>query len=99
MNAAREWVIPADDLEATRPLSNDERMAGWASKYFLAGHHRRPRNTSALTPTAIKAESPGFDDSHRDAAHGSENAATFDTGDGAGIQGLPPPDFSNRSTI
>jgi len=55
-------------------------------------------NTSALTPTAVEAESSGFDDSPPCAAHGSADAATFDTGDGAGIQGLPPPDFSNRST-
>jgi len=54
-------------------------------------------NTSALTPTAVKAESPGFGDSHRAPRTGSENAATFDTGDGAGIQGLPSSDFFDPS--
>ena len=28
--------------ESIRPLSNDERRACWAAKYFCAGLHRRP---------------------------------------------------------
>ena len=54
-------------------------------------------NTSALTPTAVKAASPGFDDSTPCAAHGSADAATFEPGDGAGIQGLPSSDFFDPS--
>jgi len=30
-----------------RPLSNDERMAQWAARYFSAGLHRNPENSSA----------------------------------------------------
>ena len=34
----------AYEYESIRPLSNDERRAEWASKYFAAGHHRTPRS-------------------------------------------------------
>lgn len=30
------------DIESCRTPSNDERMATWAAKYFLRGHHRNP---------------------------------------------------------
>lgn len=33
-------VIPARTLDAIRPPSNDERMAAWASRYFMGGYHR-----------------------------------------------------------
>ena len=35
-------LMHARSMEAIRPLSNDDRLAHWASKYFAAGHHRRP---------------------------------------------------------
>lgn len=30
------------NIEAVRPLSNDERRASWAFRYFLHGFHRNP---------------------------------------------------------
>lgn len=29
-------------LDSVRPLSNDERRANWASKFYLFAHHRKP---------------------------------------------------------
>lgn len=37
-------VIPTRTLDAIRPPSNDERMAQWAARYFMAGYHRAPRS-------------------------------------------------------
>lgn len=30
-------------IESVRPLTNDERRASWAAKYFLLGWHRKPQ--------------------------------------------------------
>lgn len=30
------------EYESIRPLSNDERRAAWAARYFSAGYHRIP---------------------------------------------------------
>ena len=35
-------LMHADSMEAIRPLSNDDRRAHWASKYFALGFHRQP---------------------------------------------------------
>ena len=32
-------VMPTYSVETIRPLSNDERRAEWASRYFCAGNH------------------------------------------------------------
>ena len=42
MSALRIPLMHARDLESVRPLSNDERLATWAQRYFLRGHHRNP---------------------------------------------------------
>ena len=34
-------ILPTDTLERTRPLSNDERRAAWAARYYALGFHRR----------------------------------------------------------
>ncbi len=51
MNAATAQVImpTGNGWESFRTLDNDERRAAWASKYFAAGHHRRPRTNSTAT--------------------------------------------------
>lgn len=36
-------IMHARSLESVRPLSNDERRAAWARRYFLRGHHRNPQ--------------------------------------------------------
>ena len=35
-------LMHANSMEAIRPLSNDDRLAHWAGKYFAMGFHRRP---------------------------------------------------------
>lgn len=37
------FVMHARTWAAIRPLSNDERRAMWASRYFAQGHHRTPQ--------------------------------------------------------
>jgi hypothetical protein len=36
-------LMHARTMEALRPLSNDERRAQWAARYFAQGHHRTPQ--------------------------------------------------------
>lgn len=47
-------LMHANTMDAIRPLSNDDRLAHWASKYFAAGFHRRPEKprirVAAFTP-------------------------------------------------
>jgi hypothetical protein len=50
-----EWgfavIYDTRTMESIRPLSNDERMAAWACKYFAAGyHHTPPCNDDDQTP-------------------------------------------------
>lgn len=55
MNAdtARAIMPTGNGWEPYRTLENDERLACWASQYFSAGHHRRPRTDStARNPQA-----------------------------------------------
>lgn len=35
-------IFPARRIEQYRPLSNGERLAMWAQRYYAQGHHRRP---------------------------------------------------------
>lgn len=41
------------DIEAVRPLSNDERRADWASRYFLHGLHRQPQKPRIRIPVTV----------------------------------------------
>jgi hypothetical protein len=42
MNAVRHLITHADErAETYRPLSNNERRAIWAAKFFGAGYHLR----------------------------------------------------------
>lgn len=43
-------VVHARTWSAIRPLSNDERRAMWASRYFAQGHHRSPQKPRVKVP-------------------------------------------------
>ena len=33
-------ILPTDSMESIRPLSNDDRRAAWAARYYALGLHR-----------------------------------------------------------
>lgn len=37
------FVMHARNWSAIRPLSNDERRAQWAARFYAQGHHRTPQ--------------------------------------------------------
>jgi hypothetical protein len=51
--------------ESVRPLSNDERRAHWAARYFGAGYHLRPSKprVRAVTPSTTEPAPAGKDSS------------------------------------
>jgi hypothetical protein len=55
MNATNIILPTRYGWEPFRTLSNDERLAAWASKYFCAGHHRRPRVSTATNASGSLA--------------------------------------------
>lgn len=46
-------IMHARHIERIRPLSNDERRAQWAAKFYTQGHHRRP-SKPRLRVTAVR---------------------------------------------
>lgn len=36
-------IMHARRVDAIRPLSNDERRAMWAARFYAQGHHRTPQ--------------------------------------------------------
>lgn len=48
-----QFIMRARNLESVRPLSNDERRATWAQKYFLRGDHRRPTKPRVRIPVTV----------------------------------------------
>lgn len=42
MTGLNTSIMHTRRVDAIRPLSNDERRALWAAKYFAQGHHRQP---------------------------------------------------------
>lgn len=50
-------VMHAVSMEAIRPLSNDDRRAVWATKFYAQGHHRRP-NKPRIRVATLPAAAP-----------------------------------------
>lgn len=51
-------LIHADSWDAIRPLTNNERRAEWARKYYQAGHHMHERKPRIRIPVGSPARRP-----------------------------------------
>ena len=50
------FIVRAKNVEASRPISNDGRLAEWAAKFYGAGLHRNPiTNSEPALPARDKA--------------------------------------------
>ena len=47
VSAYRDYIAHASDMEVIRPLSNDERLAMWAARYYGGGWHRADKSAPA----------------------------------------------------
>lgn len=54
-------IMHARSNESILPMSNDEKLADWARKYFAAGFHRRPEKPRirVTVPEPLSNNAPG----------------------------------------
>ena len=55
-------LMHASNMEAIRPLSNDQRRANWAARYFALGLHRRPEKPRyrVTVPEPLSSSEPAL---------------------------------------
>lgn len=53
-------IMHARRMENIRPLSNDERLAQWAAKFYTQGHHRRPSKPRIRVPAPARNSTPAI---------------------------------------